>query len=58
MRCKHIVISVFSNFPNINKKNDEESSSINIDKVGVPLSNRNIILFNYRFYSSNLTLHI
>ena len=37
---------VLNLFPNINKKNDEESSSINIDKVGVPLSNRNIILFN------------
>jgi hypothetical protein len=33
-------------FPNISKKNDEDSLSLNADKVGVPLSNHNIILFN------------
>ncbi len=38
--------SVLNLFPNITKKNDDDSNITNIEKVGVPLTNSNLILFN------------
>ncbi len=39
-------LSVLSLYPNITKKNDDDSNTTTIEKVGVPLSNSNLILFN------------
>jgi len=38
--------SVLTFSPTINSKNNEEDSTFNIDKIGVPLSNGNIVLIN------------